>query len=115
MFQKMLKLLALSFALLSISCSHHHYKKYDSNGDGKITKSEWKKSHDMKFEKLDKDGDGVISEAEYGGSKKKKCKAGCKKSCCAKKCDGKSCSTKKMSSCCTGKTSKKCDGKSCEV
>jgi len=88
----------LLMTLLFTSCGHWgkgcYLKKYDSNGDGKITKSEWIKGSEAKFKKKDKNGDGVISSDEIKMCKKK-CST-CKKSCDRKsKCNGKSCARKK--------------------
>ena len=117
MFSKLTKLILLSLALLTVSCSHHGYDRYDTDKDGKVTKKEWDQKHDKKFQKLDKNKDGVLSGDELQ-SKKKHCKSCKDKKCKDKKCDGKQCSMKKKD-CghCDGKGSKKkkCDGKACSV
>ena len=42
-----------------------------SNKDGKITKEEWTKHHDLMFEKMDSNKDGAIDKDEIEKSKMK--------------------------------------------
>lgn len=48
----------------------------DANKDGKITKEEWTKHHDLMFEKMDSNKDGAIDKDEVGKSKMKGGKSG---------------------------------------
>ncbi|MGB0453141.1 MAG: hypothetical protein ACPGJV_05450 [Bacteriovoracaceae bacterium] len=112
-----MRILLLFIAFISISCSHHSYKRYDVDGDGKVTKTEWTEKHDKKFAKLDKNSDGVLSGDELG--KKKHCK---KKKCCKKKskdCKGDKCSLSKKdcSKCgsCKNDCGAKCQGDKCPM
>lgn len=52
----------------------------DSNKDGKITKEEWTKHHDLMFEQMDSNKDGAIDKDEMGKSKMKGGKSGGDKS-----------------------------------
>ncbi len=44
----------------------------DSNKDGKVTKEEWTKHHDVMFEKMDVNKDGVIEKSEIEKMKDEK-------------------------------------------
>ncbi len=48
----------------------------DANKDGKITKEEWTKHHDLMFEQMDSNKDGAIDKDEVGKSKMKGGKSG---------------------------------------
>lgn len=105
----------LSLLMMLGACSHGHYKKYDLDGDGQVSKKEWTDAHDSKFSKKDKNGDGVLSADEIGAKAKSCCHKKCDdKKCSKKKCDGKSCSLKKQHDC-KACDKKGCDGKSCSI
>jgi Ca2+-binding EF-hand superfamily protein len=77
-------LVAMAISLLGIiSISAHdgkgkghmgkeHFKKIDTDGDGKISKDEWQKFHESKFTEMDKDTDGSLSEEEIQSFHKEK-------------------------------------------
>jgi len=44
----------------------------DTDGDQKISKTEWQKFHDDKFAALDKDGNGSVTEKEMAAHHKEK-------------------------------------------
>lgn len=50
-----------------------YLKRYDANEDGKITKEEFIKGHELKFDRMDKNSDGVISGDEMKKGKEGKC------------------------------------------
>lgn len=52
----------------------------DTNKDGKITKEEWTKHHDLKFEQMDSNKDGAIDKDEMEKSRMKSGKSGGDKS-----------------------------------
>ncbi|MBT3980422.1 MAG: hypothetical protein HOE90_03665 [Bacteriovoracaceae bacterium] len=103
-----MKFVLLIMSITLISCSHHggrYLKKFDTNGDSKISKSEWDQGHSEKFSKKDKNGDGFLTEEEIG-------KFHCKKSQKGASCPY---SSKKTKSKCSGKShsdcKKQCEGK----
>lgn len=53
----------------------HHYKEWaselDTNGDGKISKEEYLKAAEERFNKMDKGGDGFIDEKDQQSMKEK--------------------------------------------
>jgi hypothetical protein len=49
-----------------------HFKKMDTDGNGKISKEEFQKFHDAKFTEMDKDADGALSEEEIQSYHKEK-------------------------------------------
>ncbi len=46
--------------------------RMDADGDGKVTKDEFMKGHEVKFEEIDQNKDGVIDPAERGAHMQKK-------------------------------------------
>lgn len=81
--KKLFTILLISFLAIGLSAHgrgkkgmdewhKEHFKKMDTNGDGKISKEEWTAFHDEKFTKLDKDGDGQISEEDMKEFRKEK-------------------------------------------
>jgi len=43
--------------------------RYDTNGDGKVSKDEFMKGHEAKFEQMDVNGDGMLEEPEIRAHK----------------------------------------------
>lgn len=46
-------------------------ERYDTDGDGKMSKSEFMAKHEAMFMKMDKDGDGYLSKEEKKDGRKK--------------------------------------------
>lgn len=94
-----MKILILAFlTLFLVSCSHYghnshrgheeHFKKMDTNSDGKISKAEW----DEHFKLMDSNKDQNISTEEMMSFKNHNCTKSCdhsEKSCDYKKKDKK--------------------------
>ncbi len=49
-----------------------YFQKMDTDGDGTITKEEWKQNCNEKFKKMDADGDGSVSQEEMKACRKEK-------------------------------------------
>ncbi|TCK18234.1 putative low-complexity protein [Thiogranum longum] len=46
-------------------------ERMDTDGDGKVSKDEFMKGHEAKFEQIDQNSDGVIDKAEHDAHMKK--------------------------------------------
>lgn len=67
-----------------------HFMKMDANGDGTVTKREFRNYHNDKFKKLDADGDGKLSADEFAAHGKHKREGKCGEGKCGEgKCGAK--------------------------
>jgi hypothetical protein len=50
----------------------HWFQKLDKDGDGKISRDEFKESMGKKFDRMDADNDGFVTKEEWKAAKQKK-------------------------------------------